>query len=104
MARLSKRRFQPNQSFQYKEGYRGLALDHSGNSGSFVAFGNGHILYARRIPAHPARARDRRGFDSSDSGPSSCLKLAVAVLSKFRHLRRLVAAKGDDILRRNKWS
>jgi hypothetical protein len=68
-----KRRSQPNQSFQYKGRYRGLTLDHSSDSRRLVAPGNGVVLYDGRIPAHPAGARDRRGFDSSDSGPSSCL-------------------------------
>ena len=77
-------------------------MDHSSDSRSLVAPGNGVVLYFGRIPTHPAGAGDRRGFDSSDSGPSSCLTVVVAVLSNCRHLCRLVAAKGDDILRRNK--
>src|SRR5258708_38815012 len=50
VARLSKRRFQPNHSFQYKEGYRGLTLDHTSYSRSLGAPGNGVVLYDGRDP------------------------------------------------------
>ena len=60
---------------------RELTLDHSGNSGSFVASGNGHILHARRFHPHPLGARRRGGVNSGDPRPSSRLTGSCRIFS-----------------------